>query len=151
MHPSIVELFDLKQKVALVTGGAIGIGARIAERLAQAGACVAIADIDAERADRTAQRIRASGSIGQAFSCDVGRLDDVRRTVEAVVEGLGRIDILVNNAGIFPLAPALDVTEATWDRVLDVNLKGAFFLAQCAAQQMVRQGEGGSIVNIAAI
>ena len=151
MHSSITELFDLKQKVALVTGGAMGIGAQIAERLGQAGACVAVADTDLERANRTSERIRSSGSIGKAFTCDVGRLDDVHRTVQAVVAELGRIDILVNNAGIFPPAPALDVTEATWDRVLDVNLKGAFFLAQCAAQQMIKQGDGGSIVNIASI
>jgi 2-dehydro-3-deoxy-D-gluconate 5-dehydrogenase len=151
MHSSITELFDLKQKVALVTGGAVGIGAQIAERLCRAGACVAVADCDLERASRTAEQIRSSGSIGKAFACDVGRLEDVRRTVHGVVESFGRIDILVNNAGIFPLAPALDVTETTWDRVLDVNLKGAFFLAQCTAQQMIRQGTGGSIVNIASI
>jgi 2-deoxy-D-gluconate 3-dehydrogenase len=151
MHSSITELFDLKQKVALVTGGAMGIGAQIAERLGQAGACVAVVDTDVERANQTAERVRASGSKGKAYACDVGRLDHVHSTVQAVIADFGRIDILVNNAGIFPIVPALDVTEATWDRVLDVNLKGAFFLAQCAAQQMVKQGNGGSIVNIASI
>jgi len=151
MHASITELFNLQHKVALVTGGAMGIGARVAERLAHAGACVAIADVDGEQANRTAERIRAAGGIARGFTCDVGRVADGRRTVEAVAESLGRLDVLVNNAGIFPLAPALDVTEATWDRVLSINLKGAFFLAQCAAQQMIRQGDGGSIVNIASI
>ena len=151
MHPSITELFELKQKVALVTGGAMGIGAGVAERLGQAGACVAIADVDFERARRTAARVRASGAIGEAFTCDVGRLADIDRTVQAVVGALGHLDILVNNAGIFPVAPALDVTEAIWDRVLAVNLKGAFFFAQRAAQQMIRQGDGGAIVNIASI
>jgi 2-deoxy-D-gluconate 3-dehydrogenase len=151
MRSSNTDLFDLRQKVALVTGAAMGIGARIAERLAQAGACVAVADVDGERASRVADGIKAAGAIGQAFTCDVGSTADIGRTVQVVVETLGRLDILVNNAGIFPLAPALDVTEQTWDRVLAVNLKGAFFLAQRAAMQMIGQGEGGSIVNVAAI
>jgi NAD(P)-dependent dehydrogenase (short-subunit alcohol dehydrogenase family) len=71
--------------------------------------------------------------------------------VSSVVEALGRIDVLVNNAGVFPLAPALDLSEATWERVFGVNLKGAFFLAQTASQQMIRQGDGGAIVNIASL
>ena len=151
MRSSIPHLFDLKKKVAVVTGAAMGIGAQIAERLGQAGACVAVVDVDAERAARVAEHVHASGSIGKAFTCDVARLGDLRRTVDGVVESLGRIDILVNNAGIFPAAPALDVSEATWDRVLSVNLKGAFFLAQAVAQQMIKQGGGGSIVNITSI
>jgi 2-deoxy-D-gluconate 3-dehydrogenase len=151
MNATIADLFDLKHKTALVTGGAKGIGAQVAERLAQAGACVAVVDVDGEGASRLATRIHATGAIAQAFTCDVGRLEDIGRTTEAVVGALGRIDILVNNAGIFPITPALDLTEPTWDRVLAVNLKGAFFLSQCAAQQMIRQGNGGSIVNIASI
>ena len=151
MSSQIAELYDLRNKVALVTGGAMGIGAQIAERLAQAGACVAIADIDAERASRTAERVRLAGSIGKSFGCDVARPDELRRSMQAVVAALGRVDILVNNAGIFPAAPALDITESSWDRVLGVNLKGAFFLSQLAAQQMIAQGDGGCIVNIASI
>ena len=151
MPTTVAELFNLKNKVALVTGGAMGIGARIAERLGEAGACVAVADIDAERSARTAERVRAAGSIGKSFRCDVGRPDELRRLVQAVVAELGHVDIVVNNAGIFPAAPALDITETSWDRVLGVNLKGAFFLSQIAAQQMIAQGDGGCIVNIASI
>jgi NAD(P)-dependent dehydrogenase (short-subunit alcohol dehydrogenase family) len=149
--PDIPDLFDLRQKVALVTGAAMGIGARTAERLAQAGACVAVADVDVEGATRVAEGIRASGAISAAFPCDVGKTADIGRTVQVVVKELGRLDILVNNAGIFPMSSALDVTEQTWDRVLAVNLKGAFFLAQRAASQMIDQGQGGSIVNVASI
>jgi len=151
MQSSISKLFDLKHKVAVVTGGAMGIGAQVAERLGQAGAVVAVADLDIERARGVAERIRASGSIGKAFTCDVSRLPDIRRLVDTVAEAFGRLDILVNNAGIFPQSPALEVSEATWDKVQAVNLKGAFFLAQAAAQQMIKQGDGGSIVNIASI
>ncbi len=151
MNSSIADLFDLKQRIALVTGAAVGIGAKIAERLAEAGACVGVVDIDVEGANRTAERIRASGGIAQAFTCDVARMDQVRHTVKKVAAELGRIDILVNNAGVFPVAPALELTETSWDRVLDINLKGAFFMAQCAAEHMLQQGDGGSIVNIASI
>lgn len=151
MHASIPDLFDLSQRVALVTGAAMGIGARIAERLAQAGARVAVVDIDVDGARRTADQIRASGGVAQAFPCDVARVDQIRTMVQAVADELGRVDVLVNNAGVFPFAPALELTEASWDRVVDINLKGAFFIAQCAAQQMLRHGDGGSIVNIASI
>lgn len=149
---STSELFDLRNQVALVTGAAMGIGAQIAERLARAGAAVAIADIEADAAERTASRIAGSTKgICRSFACDVGRVSDVRSTVESVAKSLGRVDIVVNNAGIFPSAPALDVSEGMWDRVFSVNLKGAFFLAQAAAHQMLRQGDGGTIINIASI
>ncbi len=151
MDSSIPELFDLRQKVALVTGGAVGIGARIAERLGEAGASVAIADVDYAGASRSAARVRSFGAPSAAFACDVGRLDEITRLVAAVVAEFGRVDIVVNNAGIFPVAPALEVTESLWTHVFDVNLKGAFFLAQCAARQMIESGTKGSIVNIASI
>ncbi len=117
MVASLSELFNLKERVALVTGGAMGIGAQIAERLAQAGASVAIADVDTERAARVAERTRSSGTTWatagnprargacRSSTCDVGNFEDVRRTIDGVVADLGRIDILVNNAGIFPIAP----------------------------------------------
>lgn len=130
----------------------MGIGATIAERLAQAGAAVALADIDLEAAEKQASRIAgATKGICRSFGCDVGRVADVRAMVDSIAKSLGRVDVVVNNAGIFPLAPALEVSEGMWDRVFAVNLKGAFFLAQAAAQQMLRQGDGGSIVNIASI
>jgi NAD(P)-dependent dehydrogenase (short-subunit alcohol dehydrogenase family) len=145
------DLMSLTQKVALVTGGAAGIGAQIAKRLGEAGASVAIADVDLDAAEKIAEAIRLSGGIARGFAYDVGEVDDAPRIVEATVSALGRLDLLVNNAGISPLAPALDVTPATWDRVFAVNLKGPFFLTQCAAQQMIRQNSAGSIVNITAI
>lgn len=145
------DLYDLKKKVAIVSGGAMGIGAAIAARLAEAGACVSLADVDLDEATRVASAIQAKGCIARAFPCDVARVSDVRAVVRGTVEAFGGVDILVNNAGIFPISPALETAETVFDRVLDVNLKGAFFFAQAAAQEMVKHGEGGAIVNIASV
>ena len=151
MMNSLSDRLRLENKVAIVTGGAMGIGAAIAELLAAAGAAVAVLDTERLHLHRVTEKISAAGGWCKGFVCDVGNLTELRRTVDAVVAEFDRLDIVVNNAGIFPLAPALELSEATWDRVLDVNLKGPFFLAQCAAHQMIRQGSSGSIVNIASI
>lgn len=148
MTTTIRQLFDLHGKAAIVTGGAMGIGAAIAERLAEAGAAVLIADVNEEEARRTAARIGETGSQVVAFRANMSQVGDIRAMVAATVERFGRLDVLVNNAGIFPFTPALEMTEEQWDRVLDVNLKGAFFAAQAAARAMVA---GGRIVNIASI
>jgi 2-deoxy-D-gluconate 3-dehydrogenase len=149
MAASLREVLDLEHNVALITGAAHGIGARVAERFAEAGAYVALVDVDAAAAQDVAERIHATGGKAQAFACDIVHLEQIRRTTEAIAESLGRINVLVNTAGVFPVATSLDLTEKDWDRVLALNLRGAFFMAQCAAEQMIRQGKGGSIVNIA--
>jgi 2-dehydro-3-deoxy-D-gluconate 5-dehydrogenase len=148
MTTTIGQLFDLHGKAAIVMGGAMGIGAAIAERLAEAGAAVLIADVNEEEARRTAARIGETGARAVAFRADMSQVGDIRAMVAAAVERFGRLDVLVNNAGIFPFTPALEMTEEQWDRVLDVNLKGAFFAAQAAARAMTA---GGRIVNIASI
>lgn len=148
MTTTIGQLFDLHGKAAIVTGGAMGIGAAITTRLAEAGAAVLIADVNEEEARRTAARIGETGSQVVAFRANMSQVGDIRAMVAATVERFGRLDVLVNNAGIFPFTPALEMTEEQWDRVLDVNLKGAFFAAQAAARAMVA---GGRIVNIASI
>ncbi len=148
---TVKQLFDLRGKVALVTGGAMGIGEGIARRLAEAGASVAIADIDEAHARKTAESIVQQDGSAQAFQVDVSDVASLQRVVTQTVGALGGLDILVNNAGIFPFAPALQVSESLWDKVLGVNLKGSFFLAQAAARQMIASGKGGSIVNIASI
>lgn len=148
MTTTIRQLFDLHGKAAIVTGGAMGIGAAITTRLAEAGAAVLIADVNEEEARRTAARIGETGSQVVAFRANMSQVGDIRAMVAATVERFGRLDVLVNNAGIFPFTPALEMTEEQWDRVLDVNLKGAFFAAQAAARAMVA---GGRIVNIASI
>jgi 2-deoxy-D-gluconate 3-dehydrogenase len=149
--PSIAQLFDLSGKTAIVTGGALGIGQAIARRLAEAGAAVVIADINIEAAKTTADEIASRRAKAFALRADASRVEDAQATVRQAVERFGRLDILVNNAGIFPFTPVLDLPEAQWDRVLDLNLKGAFFHAQAAAKQMIAQGSGGAIVNIASV
>ena len=148
---SISQLFDLSGQGAIVTGGALGIGQAIAFRLAEAGAAVLIADINAEAAEATAQRIRDRGGHAMARRTDVSQVAEAQAAVDAAAQAFGRLDILVNDAGIFPFAPALQLSEQQWDRVLDLNLKGAFFFAQAAARHMQAAGHGGRIVNVASI
>ncbi len=145
------DLLDLSGRVAIVTGAAMGIGQGIAFRLAEAGAAVVVADRDTDAAESTAKLITERGGRATVVHADISQVADAQAMVEAAVNAYGRVDILVNNAGIFPFAPALELTEQTWDRVLDVNLKGSFFSAQAAAKQMVKAGVGGRIVNIASI
>src|SRR5436305_840944 len=149
--PNIVQLFDLTGKAAIVTGGAMGIGQGIALRLAEAGAAVMITDINLEAADNTVNQIRSKGGKVEAINADASSVADARRTVQETLRAFGRLDILVNNAGIFPFAPALQVTEELWDKVLDLNLKGLFFSTQAAVQLMINEGHGGKIINIASI
>jgi 2-deoxy-D-gluconate 3-dehydrogenase len=148
---SIAQLFDLTGKVAIVTGGAMGIGQGIAFRLAEAGAAVMIADVKLEAAEDTASQIRVGGGQAKAIKADASSVADAKRTVQETVRAFGRLDILVNNAGVYPFAPALEVTEALWDKVVDINLKGLFFYTQAAAQEMVNEDHAGKIINIASI
>jgi 2-deoxy-D-gluconate 3-dehydrogenase len=147
----IQQLFDLDGKVAVVTGGAMGIGKGIAETLAGAGANVMVADIDMECANDSVEEIRATGGRAAAVRADIAVVADASRLVEATVKEYGRLDILVNNAGYMRIMPFLDVTETQYDRTLDINLKGMFFCSQAAAREMVKQGEGGRIINIASL
>ncbi|MGB7981198.1 MAG: SDR family oxidoreductase [Candidatus Nanopelagicales bacterium] len=137
--------FGLDGRVALITGGAQGIGAACAVRMARDGALVVVVDIDDERGARTADAVGA-----QYVHCDVGDSSQVEATVAAVIAEHGRIDILVNNAGIFRATDILEVTEADFAAVLRVNLTGAFLMAQAVARQMVGAGTG-SIVNLSSV
>jgi 2-deoxy-D-gluconate 3-dehydrogenase len=150
-NESIAHLFDLTGKTAIVTGGAMGIGQGIAFRLAEAGAAVMIADINLAAAQDTVYQIRASGGKAEAIKADAASVADASQVVTETMKAFGRLDILVNNAGIFPMAPALEVTEALWDKVLNINLKGLFFYTQAAAKEMMNEGHGGKIINIASI
>lgn len=148
---SIAELFNLRGKVALVTGGAMGIGEGIVTRLAESGATVMISDINGEAVHALAGRLRDRGLRVGAITADVSVYAETQRMVAETVQAFGRLDILVNNAGVFPFSPVPLTTEQLWDRVLDINLKGAFFSAQAAAHQMISAGHGGTIINIASI
>ncbi len=144
------QLFQLDGKVAIVTGASRGIGAAMAVGLAEAGAKVLLIS----RTPPTPETITALEAAGQPFAhfaADLSEMSSIKPTVEAALEKFGRLDILINNAGIIRRAPALQLTEADWDAVLDTNLKVPFFLAQACARQMVQQGEGGKIINICSL
>jgi 2-deoxy-D-gluconate 3-dehydrogenase len=145
---ALADVFSLKGKVALITGGAKGIGQGIAFRLAEAGADVAVVDLDEAAAVATVKQVQAMGRTARFIGADLARAEDARAAVKSTVSAFGRLDVAVNNAGVFPMKPALELDEATWDRTVDINLKGAFFVAQAAAQAMK---DGGAIVNIASI
>ncbi|MBI2854741.1 MAG: SDR family oxidoreductase [Chloroflexi bacterium] len=148
---TIAQIFDLKGKGAIVTGGAMGIGRGIVQRLAEAGAGVIVADINLEAAKKTAEQVTAAGGKAKAMHADAASADDARKTAAAAVEAFGRLDILVNNAGIYPFSPLLDTSEEMWNKVIQINLSGVFFYSQAAAREMVKAGRGGRIVNIASI
>jgi NAD(P)-dependent dehydrogenase (short-subunit alcohol dehydrogenase family) len=134
----------LENKVAVVTGGARGIGRAIVERYVDEGAVVAIADLLTEDAEALAAGL---GDRAFAVQLDVTKMDSIAAMVDAVVKRAGGIDILVNNAGIFDMGPVVEVTEKTWDLQFAVNTKGLFFTLQAVARQMIAQGRGGKIVN----
>jgi len=139
----------LAGKIALVTGAQQGIGKAIALAYGREGASVVLNYLDNQAAaEETASQIRALGQRAVSIAGDVAQAADVRRLVEAG-ESLGGIDILVNNAGIFPRVEFLDMTEAQWDEVLNVNLKGTFLCTQAVAQKLVERGRAGAVINLA--
>ncbi len=140
----------LEGKVALITGSARGIGKAISLRLASEGARIAVVDIRLEDAQKTADEFKAAGIDARAYAADVSKSADAQATVAAVVQDFGRLDILVNNAGITKDTLLLRMTEAQWDAVLAVNLKGTFNFTQAAVKVMMRQ-RSGKIVNIASV
>jgi len=137
--------FGLEGKVAIVTGGASGIGAAVADTFAFKGAQVAVVDLDGEAATKKALELGAGSA---AFPCDVSDPDSVASAVDAVVKTFGRIDILVNSAGVAILAPAEELTVKAFDTTINVNLKGTFLVCQAVGRHMLAQGRG-KIVNMA--
>lgn len=141
----------LQGKVALITGGARGIGFAIATALARQGAVIAIADINAPGANAAAAKLKEGGAVAQGFAVDVADLVSVKALVKDIVAQLGRLDILINNAGIGGNTPFLETTLENWNRTIAINLTGAFIVAQTCAKQLVAQGHGGKIINIASL
>jgi NAD(P)-dependent dehydrogenase (short-subunit alcohol dehydrogenase family) len=134
-------------KTALVTGAAQGIGRAIAERFAREGAHVVVFDIDGDLAEQTAEALRAQGGSAAAVAGDIARRDDVRDAVGGCLERFGRLDILAANAGIADAQPFLETDEASWRRIIDVNLTGTFFCLQEGARAMIPTGGGAMIAT----
>jgi glucose 1-dehydrogenase len=142
----------LMGKVAAVTGGDQGIGRAIAERLAQDGADVAICYRKNKKgADEVVENITSTKRRAAAFQADVGKVTDGQYFIEQAVAALGKIDILVNNAGLEKRADFWDVTEEDFDAVLNVNLKGMFFVTQAVVRHLRQAGRGGKIINISSV
>ena len=142
--------FHLENQVAIVTGASQGIGAACAERLSQDGAAVALWDVDDARGAALAKSLTERGRRAIYQHCNVASKAEVDAALAATLASFGRVDALINNAGIFKAANFLDITEADWDAVIDVNLKGAFLVGQAVARAMVSAG-GGAIVNMSSV
>ena len=150
MDISTTLSLGLQGKVSIITGAASGIGEACARLFAQQGAQVVLADVQHERGQTLAAELRSQGHSAGFVPCDVGRKADVQGLIDHVLQAFGRIDVLVSNAGIFKAAPFLDVSEADFDEVLRVNLKGAFLIGQAAARAMKDTG-GGAIVHMSSV
>ena len=148
-----IPSFRMDGQVALITGAGSGLGQAFAEALAAYGADVVITELPGKEAaaEATAELVRAQGRRAMTATLDVTSMDSIGALVERIVSEWGRIDILVNNAGLNVPKWAVDVTEADWDRVLDTDLKGAFFMAQAVGRHMIERGGGGRIINITSI
>ncbi|MDJ0819167.1 MAG: SDR family oxidoreductase [Desulfobacterales bacterium] len=145
-----MEIFELKNKVALVTGSTRGLGEVAAKSLAKAGADIAVCGRNTSDLKRVTDLIRELGRNANGFSLDVTDKQMVVQTVERVLEYFGCIDILVNNAGVNHRVPVLDYPEEEWDRVINTNLKGYFLMAQAVVPQMIEHGYG-KVINMSSI
>jgi 2-deoxy-D-gluconate 3-dehydrogenase len=151
LNTSAKQLIDLSSKTALVTGGAMGIGLGIVNRLAEAGANVVIADINQEAGEAAVSDLN-SRSFKTAFvKADVSVENEVVAAVDFAMKTFGGLDILVNNAGIYPMSSILSMSLADFDRVLSVNLNSVFLFTKAAGAMMIKQGRGGRIINISSI
>lgn len=145
------KLFSLEGKVALITGGSRGIGRATALGFAEAGADVVVTSRKLPDLEEVASEIKALGRKSLAVSAHIGRVEQINSLVNIVIKEFGKIDILVNNAGTNPVyASVLDIEERAWDSVMNLNLKGLFFLGQAVARIMREQG-GGNIINVASM
>ena len=149
--PSLAQLIDLRGKTALVTGGAMGIGLGIANRLAEAGANVVIADVNEVVGKAAVKELNNSGAHTDFIKTDVADEQSVQAAVDFAVKTFGSLDILVNNAGIYPMVPVMQMPTADFERIISINLKGVFLLTKAAAKVMIAQGRGGKIINISSV
>jgi 3-oxoacyl-[acyl-carrier protein] reductase len=143
-------MFELNDKVALVTGSARGLGQAIAIKLAEAGADLALCDLNAEWVEETAEKVRALGRRAECYGVNVAEGESVNEGFKAITKDFGKIDILVNNAGITKDGLMIRMSEDDWDAVLNVNLKGTFLCTKAAMRGMMKK-RSGAIVNIASV
>ncbi len=143
-------MFELNDKVALVTGSARGLGQAIALKLAEAGADLALCDLQAEWLEETAAKVKALGRRAECYAVNVAEGESVTAGIKAIEKDLGKIDILVNNAGITKDGLIMRMSEADWDAVLNVNLKGTFLCTKAVMRGMMKR-RSGTIVNIASV
>lgn len=145
-----MNLFDLSQKVAIVTGGNKGLGKAMALALSEAGAKLVIVGRNEELNQQLVEQIESMGRTAIGVTADLRHVDSIYKMVDESVQRMGQIDILVNNAGITHVGSALDVTEKEWDDVMELNLKSLFFCCQGVGKHMVRQGSG-KIINMSSV
>ena len=143
--------FDLKGKVAIVTGGTKGLGLSMAEALAAAGADLVIVSRTKADCDKVAADFNAAGYRALSAPTDVSKPEQIQALIDAAVAEFGKIDILVNNAGVGINKPTVDLTVEEWDHVIGINLRGPFLMAQAVGRQLIKQGHGGKIINVASM
>lgn len=152
MKNSIEKLFDLTGKVAIVTGGAMGIGKGIAKRLSEAGAKTVIVDIvEVHEAETTMTELRNIGGDTLYIRADLTDIKNLDNIIHRTMETFGDLHILVNNAGVFSYCPVMEITEALWDQTINLNLKAVAFLSKLAVNKMIELKHGGKIINISSI
>jgi NAD(P)-dependent dehydrogenase (short-subunit alcohol dehydrogenase family) len=146
----VQDMFSLKGKVAVVTGGSSGLGVTFAQALAEVGANIVLAARRLDKLDEVGNDLSRLGVKVKSIQCDVSNQDQVQSLVDETLKTFGRLDIMVNNAGVAAMSPATEIAIEEWNRVVSVNLTGTFLCARTAARQMMKRG-GGKIVNIASI
>jgi len=147
---NVKQLFDLTGRLAIISGGSMGLGRQMAEGLAEMGANLVLCARKKERCEETAEALRSLGVQTLALGCDVKERAEIQEVVDATLAKFGRIDILINNAGVTWAAPVEEMTLEQWDKVLSTNLTGTFLFCQAAGKVMVAQGSG-KIINIASV
>ena len=147
---TVLNLFSLKGKTAIVTGGGRGLGEQIARGFAEAGANVVLCSRKLEACQEVASELQALGVETLALACDVTKQEDVQKVVDETVSRFGQIDILVNNSGATWGMPAIDMKYEAWLKVIDVNLNGTFLMSQAVGKVMIQQN-AGKIINISSI
>ncbi len=148
---SLQLLIDLSGKTAIVTGGAMGIGFGIAYRLAEAGANVVIIDINEEFGNEAVKKLRDDNWKATFIKADVADEIQIKNAISETIKTYNNIDILINNAGIFPIIPVMQMNSSDFERILSVNLKSAFLFTKLVSEVVIKQGNGGKIINITSI